>query len=72
MAKIFENAIDKWQQSDKKSLRTAINAKCAECFGCTATHSEPNYKKMIKHCTSYSCSLHDVRPYQSKIDEDND
>lgn len=68
MSKIFENAIDKWEQSDKKSLRTAINAKCAECFGCTAKYSEPNYKKMIKNCTSYSCPLYFVRPYQTKED----
>jgi hypothetical protein len=43
----------------------AINAKCAECFGCTADYLEKGFKESISSCSSYSCPLHELRPYQA-------
>lgn len=46
------------------SRRFAINAKCAECMGCTQTDIEPGFRKNIRECTTTSCALHSFRPYQ--------
>jgi hypothetical protein len=43
------------------SLRCAITAKCYECVG---MDGDSNYRVTIRTCTSYSCPLHVVRPYQ--------
>jgi len=48
------------------SRKLAINAKCAECFGCTPDHLEKGFKESISSCSSYSCSLHQFRPYQAR------
>lgn len=45
----------------------AINAKCAECVGCTATHLEPGFRATIRDCQSFSCPLHMFRPFQRKV-----
>jgi hypothetical protein len=44
----------------------AINAKCAECVGCTPTHLEPGFRATIRDCTVNTCPLHVFRPYQRK------
>ena len=42
----------------------AVRAKCAECMGCTLDHLEKGFKESISSCSSYSCPLHGLRPYQ--------
>ena len=42
----------------------AIEAKCAECMGCTKNHIEEGVKKGIRNCTALSCALYFFRPYQ--------
>ena len=44
----------------------AINAKCAECFGCTADYLEKGFRESISSCSSYSCPLHRFRPYRAE------
>ena len=44
----------------------AINAKCAECVGCTVNHLEMGFRHSISSCTSLSCPLHRLRPFQAK------
>ena len=46
------------------SRACAIDAKCAECMGCTLDHLEKGFKESISSCSSYSCPLHGLRPYQ--------
>ena len=46
------------------SRKAAIDAKCAECVGCTPDHLEKGFKESISSCSSYSCLLHGFRPYQ--------
>jgi len=48
------------------SRKLAINAKCAECFGCTPDRLEKGFKESISSCSSYSCPLHGFRPYQAE------
>jgi hypothetical protein len=48
------------------SRTLAVNAKCAECVGCTRTHLEKGFKESISDCTSHSCHLYKFRPYQAK------
>ena len=43
----------------------AMKAKCAECVGCTPNHLEKGFKESISSCSSYSCPLHELRPYQA-------
>lgn len=45
------------------SLRCAITAKCYECVG---MGTDGNYRDIIRTCTSYSCPLYKLRPYQKK------
>lgn len=42
----------------------AIRAKCAECTGCTSTHTEVGFREAISACTSKSCPLYPLRPYR--------
>lgn len=58
--KAYKTPLEKHQEN-QKSLRYAINAKCYECMGCDKSHRE-----WIRDCTSYSCPLYSVRPYQSR------
>jgi hypothetical protein len=44
----------------------AVKAKCAECFGCTAKHTERGFRESISACTSYDCPLYTFRPFQLK------
>ena len=52
--------------------KNAINAKCAECMGCTsalqgdryADHLEPGFRTLIAECSAPSCPLWTWRPYQ--------
>lgn len=44
-----------------KSLRLAINATCALCLG----FPDPGWRQAIRACTSRSCGLWNVRPYQA-------
>jgi hypothetical protein len=48
------------------SRKAAIDAKCAECFGCTRDHLEKGFKESISSCSSYSCLLREFRPYQAE------
>ena len=57
-------------KANPKSLRLAITAKCFECMG---GGEDTGTRKLIRACTSGSCPLHPVRPYQAKDKElDND
>ncbi len=56
-------------KANPNSRRYAINAKCADCMGCTAESMEAGFRKNIKECTSTSCSLHSFRPYQDGDDD---
>lgn len=49
-----------------KSFRLAINAKCADCEGCTADRIEPGFRQRIRTCTITKCPLWPLRPYQDK------
>ena len=46
------------------SRACAIDAKCAECMGCTLDHLEKGFKESISSCSSKTCPLHRFRPYQ--------
>ena len=50
---------------NRKSLRTAINAFCAHCMGCTEDHREEGFIADIHHCTSVKCPLRHFRPYKA-------
>ena len=50
--------------ANPNSRVAAINAKCAECMGCTPDHMEMGFRASISSCSSYSCPLHRFRPYQ--------
>lgn len=47
-----------------QSLRSSINAKCAQCMGCERDHLEPGFREQIRNCTDKSCALYELRPYQ--------
>ena len=53
-------------QRNPNSRAKAINAKCAECVGCTSNHLEKGFKESISSCSSYACPLHGFRPYRSE------
>lgn len=59
------NPINRLKRSPH-SLRLAINAKCAECMGCTPEAFAPGFRTDIRSCTSPDCPLYLVRPYQSR------
>jgi hypothetical protein len=44
--------------------KTAIDAACARCFGCTKDHLESGYRDDIRACSDSSCPLHDFRPFK--------
>jgi len=48
----------------RPTLRGAVDAKCAECMGCTAKIVETGYRELIRECASLQCPLHSYRPYQ--------
>ncbi len=48
------------------SRAAAIKAKCAECVGCSLNHIEKGFRASISECSSYSCQLHSLRPFQAK------
>ena len=58
----------------KPTRKTAINAMCAHCMGCTAVeqgngqedHLEKGFRHEIKNCSTYACPLFDFRPYQER------
>lgn len=49
-----------------RSLRTAVNAMCAHCMGCTVDHREPGLIQEVRGCTSRICPLWSFRPYQER------
>lgn len=51
------------------SLRKAVDAMCAHCMGCTASHMEPGFKHEIRHCSAPHCPLWEFRPYQCQGQE---
>lgn len=59
------NPIQRFEKNDT-SRTLAINAKCAECFGCTRDHLEKGFKQSISDCSAYSYQLHSSRPYQGE------
>jgi hypothetical protein len=56
----------------KPTRKTAINAMCAYCMGCTSVeqgngqddHLERGFREEIRHCTAPACPLFSFRPYQ--------
>ena len=51
------------------STAKGINAKCVanmERIGCTPNHLEKGFKESISSCSSYSCPLYELRPYQAE------
>lgn len=48
-------------QADPTSRAKAIKAKCYECMG---GEESDNWKKDVKHCSSYGCPLRGLRPFQ--------
>lgn len=56
--KIVTTPIQKLQENPK-SLRLSVNAMCHQCMGCASTAAAD-----IRGCTSKSCALFNVRPYQ--------
>ena len=46
------------------SRKRAIEAKCAECMGCTKDHLEEGFKNEIRNCSTHSCPLYLFRPYK--------
>ena len=55
-------------QLKPNSLRLAVTAKCVECMGGA---SVPNFRKDIRECTSPTCPLYAVRPYQRKEEDEH-
>lgn len=51
------------------SLRMAINGKCFDCQG---GHADPGVRVRIRECPISRCTLHAVRPYQRRDDDDED
>ena len=51
----------------RPTLRNCINAKCAECMGCSLKHIEPGFREQIFLCSAPDCPLHGVRPYRPQI-----
>lgn len=52
------------------SDKAAIKAMCAYCVGCTPDHMERGFRRTIRECSSYSCPLHNSRPFQKVIVSD--
>ena len=56
----------------KRSMRTAIDAMCSHCMGCTAKEQgfsqddwiEPGFRNLIRDCSSRGCPLRGFRPFQ--------
>lgn len=48
----------------KATRKAAIEAKCAQCMGCTQDSIETGFKSDISDCSSYDCALRQFRPYQ--------
>lgn len=59
-----DNPIVRYQRESTR--KNAINAKCAECVGCTTVSLEKGFRESISACTSKECSLYGFRPYRSK------
>jgi hypothetical protein len=53
-------------EANPTSKTYAIKAKCAQCFGCTRDYLETGFRHSISSCTSLSCPLHRLRPFQAK------
>lgn len=45
--------------------RNAVAAKCAECMGCSPIERIKGLSTMVRECSSHSCPLHRLRPYQA-------
>lgn len=52
--------LEKWEEN-KTSLRKAVSAQCYMCMG---GDDGDNVIKEIRECSSYSCTLREVRPYK--------
>jgi hypothetical protein len=59
----YKNPIEK-SKENPLSFRKAINAKCFECVG---AGQDANYRNEIRNCTSYTCPLHQLRPYSRAV-----
>ena len=53
-------------RDNPNSRAAAIKAKCAECVGCSLNHIEKGFRASISECSSYSCQLRSLRPFQAK------
>ena len=63
---VVENNPIRQLRAKPSSKTAAIKAKCAECMGCTPDHMERGFRASISECSSYSCPLHSLRPFQAK------
>ncbi len=52
-------------RANPKSLRAAIDGKCWDCIGAGA---DPNPRGAIRDCAIRDCTLHPVRPYQTRVE----
>ena len=52
-------------KANPTSRVAAIKAMCAQCFGCTETHLEKDFRQSIRECTSTNCALYELRPFTS-------
>ena len=64
--KHLTNPVDRALQHP--SRKNAIDAKCAECMGCTPGYMEPGFRQSISECSVQSCPLHPFRPYRESDD----
>lgn len=60
---VRRNPREVWE-SDKKSMRKAINANCYDCIG------EENYTRRIRYCDIFKCPFWFLRPYSKGISQE--
>lgn len=68
--KSVTNPILRQQANDTR--KTAIEAMCAHCVGCTADSVEEGFRASIRDCRNFVCPLHGWRPYQKKDEVEGD
>lgn len=66
--KAVTNPILRQKASDTR--KSAIEAMCAHCVGCTEHSVEEGFRSTIRDCENYVCPLFGWRPYQGKKAED--
>ena len=59
-----QNPIKRFQRTPTR--KNAIDAKCAECMGCSSDYLEPGFRESISTCSSKGCPLYSFRPYRAE------